>query len=144
MVGWVSKRFQAEAPDYLARAGTPTSIDDLGAHAIGFRLLHSGAIYAWDLQRAGKSIKVDVKGSARVSDPTSARDLALAGVGIAYIFEPLVKSDLAAGRLVEVLAEASIEEPGLFVYFPQRMSRATKIRALLTVVENVRASFRDR
>jgi DNA-binding transcriptional LysR family regulator len=127
------------APDYLARAGTPKSIDELAAHnTIGFRLLRSGAIYAWDLQRAGKDVKIDVNGSVRVSDPASARDLALAGVGIAYIFEPLVAADLAAGRLVEVLAEASIAEPGLFLYFPQRVSRATKMRALLTVLENVR------
>ncbi len=139
------RAIMAAAPDYVARAGIPKSIDDLGAHnAIGFRLLRSGAIYVWDLQRDGKDIKVDVNGSVRVSDPTSARDLALAGVGIAYIFEPLVKDDLATGRLVEVLAEASITEPGLFLYFPQRVSRATKIRALLTIVEDVRASLRNR
>jgi DNA-binding transcriptional LysR family regulator len=133
------------APDYLARAGIPKSIDDLSAYnTIGFRLLRSGAVYAWDLQRAGKDIKIEVNSSVRVSEPTSARDLALAGVGIAYIFEPLVDGDLAAGRLVEVLAEASIAEPGIFLYFPQRASRATKIRALLTVVEDVRSIRRDR
>jgi len=133
------------APGYLARAGMPKSIDDLAAHnTIGFRLLSSGAVYAWDLQRAGKDVRIEVNSSVRVSDPASARDLALAEVGIAYIFEPLVAADLAAGRLVEVLAEASIIEPGLFLYFPQRMSRATKMRALLTVIEDVRAGLPKR
>jgi DNA-binding transcriptional LysR family regulator len=133
------------APGYLARAGMPKSIDDLAAHnTIGFRLLSSGAIYAWDLQRAGKDVRIEVNSSVRVSDPASARDLALADVGIAYIFEPLVAADLAAGHLVEVLAEASITEPGLFLYFPQRVSRATKMRALLTVIEDVRATLSKR
>jgi DNA-binding transcriptional LysR family regulator len=131
------------APNYLARAGTPVSIEDLSAHnAIGYRLLRSGAVYAWDLQQAGKDVKVDVNGSVRVSDPMGARELALAGIGIAYLHEPLVRADLAAGRLVEVLPEASIEEPGLFLYFPQRASRAAKIRALLSVLEVARAATR--
>jgi len=136
------RAIMAAAPDYLARAGTPQSIDDLQSHnAIGFRLLRSGAVYAWDVQQAGKDVKVEVNSSVRVSDPTSARDLAVAGVGIAYIFEPLVEADLAAGRLVEVLADASIWEPGLFLYFPQRASRAAKVRALLTVVEDIRSTL---
>jgi DNA-binding transcriptional LysR family regulator len=136
------RAIMAAAPDYLARAGTPQSIDDLRNHnAIGFRLLRSGAVYTWDVQQAGKDVKVEVNSTVRVSDPTSARDLALAGVGIAYIFEPLVDADLAGGRLIEVLADASIWEPGLFLYFPQRASRAAKVRALLTVVEDIRSTL---
>ncbi len=73
-------------------------------------------------------------GTVRVSDPTYARELALAGLGIASVFEPLVHRDLVAGRLVELLPEAAITEPGLFLYFPRRAAEARKLRALLDVV----------
>lgn len=70
-------------------------------------------------------------GTARVSDSLIAIDLALAGVGIAHLFEPLVADHLRGGRLLPVLPKARIEEPGLFLYFPRRASEAPKLRALI-------------
>jgi DNA-binding transcriptional LysR family regulator len=66
-----------------------------------------------------------------VDDSLLARDLALAGVGLAYTFEALVRHDLAAGRLSEVLPETKLEEPGLFLYFPRRAASAPKLRAFI-------------
>jgi DNA-binding transcriptional LysR family regulator len=129
----------AASPRYLQQAGALHTIDDLHRHnCIGFRLLRSGAVYAWDLQDAGKAVRVEVSGSVRVSDPIGARDLALADIGIAYIFEPLIAADLASGRLVEVLPAAAITEPGLFLYFPRGAARAAKMRALLDVIKELR------
>lgn len=128
------------APAYLAAHGTPASIADLARHnCIGFRLLASGAIYAWDLDDGGKDVKIHVEGSVRVSDPTYARELALTGLGIAYVLEPLVAPDIVDGRLIELLPSHAVEEPGLFLYFPQRAARARKLRAFLDVVREVRA-----
>lgn len=122
------------SPVYLARRGAPADIDALPLHnCIGFRQLKSGGLYAWDVQQQGRETSVATRGSAILSDPLQARDLALAGVGIAYIFEPLVSADLAAGRLVLVLPEAAIEEPGLYLYFPKRASLAPKLRACVEV-----------
>ena len=69
-----------------------------------------------------------------MSAATYARELALAGLGVAYVFEPLVQADLAEGRLVELLPDAAITEPGSFLYFPRRAAEARKLRALLDVV----------
>jgi DNA-binding transcriptional LysR family regulator len=41
-----------------------------------------------------------------------AKDLVLAGAGIAYIFEPLVRAEIREGRLQSILPEAATEEPG--------------------------------
>jgi DNA-binding transcriptional LysR family regulator len=123
------------APSYVRERGQPASIADLTQHnCIGFRLLASGMVYDWELQEHGKAVRAAVGGTVRVSDPTYARQLALAGLGVAYVFEPLVELDLAEGRLVELLADAAITEPGLFLYFPRRAAEASKLRALLDVV----------
>ncbi len=77
-----------------------------------------------------------MQGTVLVTDSSYARDLALAGVRIAYVFEPLVSPDLRDGRLVQVLPEASIEEPGLFAYFPHRSTQAPKLRAFPEVAQS--------
>jgi DNA-binding transcriptional LysR family regulator len=83
------------------------------------------------LQDRGREVSVSVSGSVRVTDSLYARDLALHGVGIAYVFEPLVREDLQAGRLRRILPAASIEEPGLFLYFPRHASETPKLRAFI-------------
>lgn len=130
------------APEYLVASGVPRDPFDLPRfNCIGFRLLASGAIYEWDLAHDGRDISLPVKGSVRVTDPSFAKELALAGIGIAYIFEPLVRAELAQGRLLEILPDASIEEPGLFLYFPRRATGARKLAAFVdTVRRNLRGS----
>jgi DNA-binding transcriptional LysR family regulator len=74
-----------------------------------------------------------------VTDPSYAKDLALAGIGIAYIFEPLVRAEIREKKLRWIIPEASIEEPGLFLYFPRRASEMPKLRAFIDVA---RESFK--
>ncbi len=126
------------APTYLAARGAPGAIADLAAHnCIGYRLLSSDAVYAWDLKDDGRELAVSVSGTVRVTDSLYARELALRGVGIAYLFEPLVREDLRAGQLKRVLPEASIEEPGLFLYFPRYASETPKLRAFIDIARKV-------
>ncbi|MDR7271102.1 DNA-binding transcriptional LysR family regulator [Pelomonas saccharophila] len=126
------KALLVAAPDYLARRGAPARVAELAAHnCIGFRLLAAGSLYDWELREAGETVAVRTTGSAVITDASFARDLALAGVGIAYIFEPLVQEQLRSGRLVQLLPETAFEEPGLFLYFPRRASLAPKLRAFI-------------
>jgi DNA-binding transcriptional LysR family regulator len=128
------------APSYIEAKGEPETIGDLARHnCIGFRLVTSGGLYAWDLREAGEDVSVAVKGSIVVTDPTYARELALAGAGIAYIFEPLVRAEIRARRLRQLLPQAAIEEPGLFLYYPRRASNAPKLRAFIDVAREVLA-----
>ncbi|HEV2675512.1 MAG TPA: LysR family transcriptional regulator [Aliidongia sp.] len=126
------------SPAYLADRGTPRAIADLARHnCIGFRLLSSGAVYAWDLRDGGTELSVSVAGTARVTDPTYAKELALADIGIAYLFEPLARAELAAGTLVQLMPWASLDEPGLFLYFPRRAADAPKLRAFIDTAKEV-------
>jgi DNA-binding transcriptional LysR family regulator len=129
------KAIMVASPAYLEAQPPLRTIADLARHnCIGYRLRSSGAIYAWDLQQDGRDVSVTVSGSVRVTDPLVARDLALQSVGIAYLFEPLVRAELAAGRLKQVLPAASVKEPGLFLYFPRHASQAPKLRAFIDVI----------
>lgn len=120
------------APDYFVEHGKPGRIADLQRHnCIAYRQIKSGGLYRWELLEGGRDVAIDSRGSIIVNDALYARELALAGIGLVYIFEPLVRADIAAGRLTSVLADAVIEEPGLFLYFPHRTAMAPKLRAFI-------------
>lgn len=120
------------APAYLATRGTPRALSDLDRHnCIGYRFVSSGAVYDWELREGTQAVAKAVGGSVRVTDAVHAKELALAGIGIAYLFEPLARADLRAGTLRQVLPRSAYEEPGLFLYFPRRASQAPKLRALI-------------
>lgn len=126
------------APAYINRRGRPRTIADLASHdGVGFRQISGGGLYRWDLQENGRDVQADVRNAAIINDPLYAIDLALAGVGLVYVFEPLVREHLKTKRLVQVLPESSIDEPGLFLYFPRRASMAPKLRAFIDVARAV-------
>jgi DNA-binding transcriptional LysR family regulator len=135
------------SPSYLQARGEPAAIAELAAHdCIGFRMLASGSLYEWELLGDdGRTVAVRTTGPAVVTDATFARDLALAGVGIAYIFEPLVRADLAAGRLRQLLPHTALREEGLFLYFPRRAAMAPKLRAFIDAARELveRATVTD-
>jgi DNA-binding transcriptional LysR family regulator len=72
-----------------------------------------------------------------VTEAHSAIELALAGIGLAYAFEPLVQADIQAGRLVHVLADYAVTEGGLFLYFPRRAELAPKLRAFIDTIRQI-------
>ena len=138
------KAIMVAAPSYLAAKGEPKAVDDLARHnCIGFRLPASRGIYAWELTQGGEDIAVAVKGTILVTDATYAKDLALAGAGVAYIFEPLVRAEIRERRLQWILPEAAIEEPGLFLYYPRRAAHAPKLRAFIEAAREALAARAD-
>lgn len=132
------KAIIAAAPAYLAKCGRPRDIADLRNHStITFRMITSGAVYKWDLRDGERDVSVECAGPLIVNHALYGRDLALSGAGLVYIFEPVVRADLAAGRLVQVLPETAVEEAGLFLYYPRRASRAPKLRAFIDTAREV-------
>ena len=120
------------SPDYLSTVGEPKTLAELQQmNCIGYRQASTGGTYKWDLADQGKDVALAVHGTVRVTDPLFALELALAGVGVAYLFEPLARHHIRADRLRWIMPEAAIEEPGLFLYFPRRATQAPKLRAFI-------------
>jgi DNA-binding transcriptional LysR family regulator len=89
---------------YLAARGAPKSIADLHQHnCIGFHHSSSGAIFDWELIDGNKPVVVKTSGTALVTGPMEAMSLVLAGVGIAYVAEPLACSYLSEGEFFKWL-----------------------------------------
>jgi DNA-binding transcriptional LysR family regulator len=132
------KAIMVASASYLEAKGEPKDLVALRQHhCIGYRLVSTGATYDWELANEGRDISVQVNGPVRVTDAMLARELALAGVGIAYLFEPLVRADIRERKLKWLLPKTSIEEPGLFLYFPRTAANTPKLRAFIDVAREV-------
>jgi len=130
----------AGAPSYLERRGTPQEPKDLLDHAcICIRSSTSGARYAWELERGKRSWRVPVQGPVTTNDPDLMRALAVAGVGLIYVFEPQIADELRRGSLRLVLEQYAAAVPGFFLYFPSRAQVSPALRAFVAMAREVMA-----
>ncbi|MBP2300544.1 LysR family transcriptional regulator [Azospirillum picis] len=100
-----NRRRIVASPAYLERHGTPAGVDDLAHHnCLGFNFRR--AVPVWPLKENGRVADRAVNGSLLANNGETVRRMALAGVGLARLGSYHARADLAAGRLVEVLADA--------------------------------------
>jgi len=130
------------APSYLERAGRPRKPEDLLRHrSIRQRMIATGVVYRWELERQGKPITVDVPGSVVVNDVDLMVALALEGAGLAYVLDEVIAGAVAEGQLERVLEPFVTPGPGFCLYFPARMQEQPKLKALVETVKSLREEF---
>ncbi|RKH21816.1 LysR family transcriptional regulator [Corallococcus sp. CA047B] len=126
------------SPDYLARRGTPQRPEDLLNHeCITFRMRTTGALYAWELERGRRNWRVPVRGGVVTNDSHLTVPLVEQGLGLAYVFEPMVTEQLRTGRLLRVLEAYAPTVPGFFLYYPSRAQRSTPLRLFVEVAREL-------
>lgn len=123
------------APDYLARRGVPAHPRDLHAHdCIGLRLSTGPA--RWSFVDDGEALDIVVDGRIVTDDGAVLVDAAVAGVGLAYVFEEMVRAHVDDHRLVRVLDGYSPSIPGYFLYYPSRVNVPPKLRVLIDFLKS--------
>jgi len=107
-----NRRILCAAPAYLEQHGLPASIDELRSH----RLLAAEGQLPWRLADAeGKIISIDGESHVRTNSSEVVRELAVAGVGIAFRSLWDISNDLAQGRLTRILANhEGLRDVGIF------------------------------
>lgn len=119
------------APTYLARRGVPGHPRELHDHdCIGLRL-SSGAVARWRFVDDGDDLELAVDGRLVTNDGAVLVDAAVEGVGLAYVFEDMVRALVAEQRLVRVLDGYCPSIPGYFLYYPSRANVPPKLKVLI-------------
>jgi DNA-binding transcriptional LysR family regulator len=109
------------APSYFKTRRRPKTPEDLTSHAcINLRLPTYGGLYAWEFEKNGRELKVRVEGQLVFNNIVLRLNAALAGLGLAYLPEDMVKTHLAKRRLVRVLADWCPPFSGYHLYYPSR------------------------
>lgn len=126
------QRFAAVAsPAYFERQPRPADPRALsGLPCVRYRF-DSGSDYHWEFERGGIELAIAVDGPFVTNAQELMIDAAIAGVGIAFVFEGLAAPAIAAGRLVRVLEDWCPYYPGLYLYYPSRRQLPTALRAFV-------------
>ncbi|MDA8231450.1 MAG: LysR family transcriptional regulator [Magnetospirillum sp.] len=125
-----SRRFVCASPAYLARHGTPATPADLGHHDC----LSHGDLGAgeWGFVDArGRSFGVEVTGRVRAGSGDLLRELALAGVGVAYLPTFFIGPDIREGRLVPLLTGFTSQDAAVHAVWPAGRHLSPKVRAFV-------------
>ncbi|RKT49728.1 LysR family transcriptional regulator for bpeEF and oprC [Azonexus fungiphilus] len=118
------------APSYLARCGTPETLEDLQSHqAIHFFSARTGRIIDWDYVIDGATQNIKVPGSVAVNDAEAYLGLALQGFGLVQAARFMALPHLETGALVEVLGQWRPANLPIAVLYPQNRHLSPKVRA---------------
>ena len=108
---------------YLDRHGDPRHPTDLARHAL---LAHSTQEAGhWYFRKGAKTFEQPVRARVEADNHLMLKEMAIAGLGIARLGEHILETELASGRLIEVLGDYVCtypggETPGLWLVYPQR------------------------
>jgi DNA-binding transcriptional LysR family regulator len=109
------------APSYFANHPRPETPHDLTGHAcINLRLPTSGGLWPWPFAKDGRELRVRVEGPLAFNTISLILNTALAGLGLAYLPEDVVRQHVRAGHLVPVLPDWSPLMTGYHLYYPNR------------------------
>ena len=123
------------APALVARVGAPQHPRDLLDLPCLRNRYPSGAIPAWEFDKAGETVRVSPSGPLVANSITLLMRAALDGLGFLLIFEDYCEPHLASGKLMEVLPDWSETFPGPFLYYPSRRTLPSPLRAFVDFVQ---------
>lgn len=136
----VAKGMVVASPAYLARAGTPETPRDLTRH-VCLRYANIPAAQEWRFRTKRGISTIPVVGNLTINHGGGLREAAIAGVGIARIPDFLAADAIAAGDLVEVLADFAVEPIGMHLV---HLAGGRPLPKVATFVNEIGAALRAR
>jgi DNA-binding transcriptional LysR family regulator len=140
---WITRRIArnqrvlAASPDYLARRGTPATVDALTSHDCliarenGEAAQHKFALWTLRHARDGSTARVRVQGPLTSNSGEMVRDWCVAGRGIMLRSLWDIAPQLATGELVRVLPQYAMPDADIHWVAPWRPKTPRRVRLLL-------------
>ncbi len=119
-------RYLCASPDYLERAGTPKTIDDLAGHSC-----LTGPGDHWELQEGAQQRTFRPSGRWRSNSAHATLTAALQGLGICQLPHFYFDEHLKTGALVSLLDACRPADEGVWAVYPHRRHLSRKVRNLI-------------
>ncbi|MFZ6843896.1 LysR family transcriptional regulator [Undibacterium sp. RuTC16W] len=137
------RQINCVSPDYLARFGTPQSLDDLRQH----RLIHytanfGGKPVGFEYVDNGQNKTLKMTGSITVNNSDAYQAACLAGFGIIQV--PVIgmqRELIAAGRLVEILPAYTAQAMPVSLLYANRRHLPKRTQRLMNWIAEVMAPY---
>jgi DNA-binding transcriptional LysR family regulator len=119
-------------PEYFKRRGRPRAPQDPTDHeCINLRFTPDSGLYPWEFEKKGHELRVRVEGHIVVTTAPASLTAALAGLGLAYVPEDMVRDYLASGALMRVLEDWCEPFAGYHLYYPNRRQHSAAFAVLI-------------
>jgi DNA-binding transcriptional LysR family regulator len=131
------------SPDYLRKAGTPHTLEDLVQHdCIQFELPSSGRRISWLFQENGEDREVMSDGGYSCSDDVlGGVTLARHGAGVFQTYKFIVEKELADGSLIEVLQPYAGRSRPYTLLYPHGRYVPQRVRAFVDFLLQYREAW---
>jgi len=127
----INRKVLCAAPSYLARRGTPASLDELAAHdGVLFPPLTIKS--AWAFRREGRTHAVPVSARFETDDMDALHAALVAGLGVGLLPVYVAAADLRLGRLVPLLRDFQVlPDIGIYLVFLPNRTLPLRVRTLI-------------
>ena len=130
------------SPAYLAEHGVPASPDALDGHLmVGFVSSRTGQALPLEFTRSGQTIERSLPARVLVSGAEASVAAARFGLGLIQAPRHRLADDLAAGSLVEVLADFPPTPTPLSILYPTRRQLSPRVRVFVDWLAAVLAPY---
>jgi DNA-binding transcriptional LysR family regulator len=130
-----NRRLCVATPAYLARAGTPSTPAELARHTCLTLSSDASQTRGWAFIEGGELTHLRPSGPLDCSDGQVLHQWCLQGLGIAWRSTWEVESDIASGRLVELLSAHAAPPNGIYAVFTQRKHLPLRVRLWIDYVK---------
>ena len=126
------KRILCASPEYLARKGTPQSLQDLyNHHSLLFRA-PDGKVRPWVFKKSSDSTtEISPSPLAVFNDGRTMVDAAISGLGIAQVYDKALGTAIADGDLVELFPEKATLGPPVNGLIPSGRAMPAKTKVFV-------------
>lgn len=130
------RRVICASPGFLEQYPTPREPGDLASLPC-LLYTHRWRQLPWELQRAGRTVSVEVDGPCTSNNTTFLRSMAEIGLGVARLPDWVVRESIEQGRLVPLLSawRDEAEVAGLYAVYPRDPGRAKLRGAFLAALD---------
>ncbi|MCF8581450.1 LysR family transcriptional regulator [Enterobacter ludwigii] len=123
------------SPHFVEKSGQPDSPKDLVKFRCINRCFPDGQRYRWEfIDSQGEKMDVSVNGDLVVDSDAAMIQAAEYGLGIAFVYENLVKDKISENKLVRLLPDYAYPADNFCVYYPSRKHLPAPLRTFIAWV----------
>ena len=130
------------APDYLARAGTPShpqELEDTPHRVVGFLWARTGKPFPIAMHKGGESLKVQGRHLFAFDDGNAYLAAGLAGLGVLWLPDYMAREHVIRGELRPLFRDWHLDPMPLYVAFPPNRHVSAKLRVFIEWVAELMA-----
>ena len=138
------RMINAASPSYLARYGTPHTLDDLRSQ--GHQMVHytwtlGGKLAGWEYPDGDAYASLMLPGAMQVNSVQTYHAAGLAGVGLIQAGYSALAQHIERGALVEVLPDLRPKPLDAWLVVAHRRNLSQRVRAFMNWIEQVLAPY---